>query len=569
MKGGIMNVSCKNILKRMKDLGLVAGLCIVALFSLAQTSTALAATAPNLGTAITFGVLSDTYTNTVAGTTINGDLGYTTGPAVTPTVNGATYVAPDPTYSQAGIDQNSARANLLGQPCTNLGPGALNLDAVDIGGGPGVFIPGCYFNGGAMNITANQSVTLNGAGVYIFRPGGALTTEADTSFVLAGGACATDVFWAPVGATTIGANTSFVGNILDAAGITMGNQSTLEGRALAFGGTVTTDVNTITVPACPAFVPQTPTLSKAFDPAVIDPNGVSVLTITLANPSTSVAELTAALTDTLPAGVVIAPTPIAATTCSGFGAVVATAGASTVTLPSTRSIPAGIGTTPGTCTVTVNVTGATSGSYLNTLGPNALQTNRGNNANTAVATLTVNPELVAGPVVPTVGKSFSPALISAGGTSTLTIILSNSSTNTPDVITTFTDTLPSGMVIAATPNADTTCVGGALTATAGTGTILLTGGTIPFGIGTTSGTCTVTVDVTAAASGAYLNTLGPGALVTEEGDNVNTSVVTLTVAPANASPPTAVPTLNEWGAIFFMVFAGIGAVYYLRKYRRV
>jgi hypothetical protein len=34
-------------------------------------------------------------------------------------------------------------------------------------------------------------------------------------------------------------------------------------------------------------------------------------------------------------------------------------------------------------------------------------------------------------------------------------------------------------------------------------------------------------------------------------------------------PATSVPTLNEWGAILFMVLAGLGSVYYLRKYRRV
>jgi hypothetical protein len=102
-------------------------------------------------------------------------------------------------------------------------------------------------------------VTLNGAGVYIFRPGGALNTGADSSVVLAGGACAADVFWAPVGATTLGANAAlsltptFAGNILDAAGITIGHFANLTGRALAFGGTVTTDADTITVPTCAPF----------------------------------------------------------------------------------------------------------------------------------------------------------------------------------------------------------------------------------------------------------------------------------------------------------------------------
>jgi len=162
-------------------------------------------------------------------------------------VNGTTYVA-DGTYNQAGIDQNAALADLLIQSCTNLGPGAVNLDAVNIGGGKGVFTPGCYSNGGAMNITVGQKVTLNGVGVYIFRPGGALTTAANTGFILQGDVCESDVYWAPNGATTIGANTDFVGNILDPAGITIGENATLAGRALAFGGTVSTDKNTITAP---------------------------------------------------------------------------------------------------------------------------------------------------------------------------------------------------------------------------------------------------------------------------------------------------------------------------------
>src|SRR5476651_2218536 len=72
---------------------------------------------------------------------------------------------------------------------------------------------------------------------------------------------ASDVFWAPlpIGATTIGANAAlsptptFVGNILDAAGVTIGHFANLTGRALAFGGTVTTDADTITVPSCAPF----------------------------------------------------------------------------------------------------------------------------------------------------------------------------------------------------------------------------------------------------------------------------------------------------------------------------
>lgn len=34
------------------------------------------------------------------------------------------------------------------------------------------------------------------------------------------------------------------------------------------------------------------------------------------------------------------------------------------------------------------------------------------------------------------------------------------------------------------------------------------------------------------------------------------------------TPATAIPTMNEWGMIIFMVLAGLGSIYYLRRQRR-
>ncbi|MDE2048387.1 MAG: DUF11 domain-containing protein, partial [Betaproteobacteria bacterium] len=136
-----------------------------------------------------------------------------------------------------------------------------------------------------------------------------------------------------------------------------------------------------------------PTLSKAFAPATIAAGGVSTLTITLSNNNASAASLSAVLSDTLPAGVTVAATPNAATTCSGSGAVGATAGGGTVSLPATRSIPGGA---PGTCTVTVDVTSATPGAVTNTIAAGGLQTSNGNNAAAASAALTVNANAVTG-----------------------------------------------------------------------------------------------------------------------------------------------------------------------------
>lgn len=212
---------------------------------------ASAATAPDLGVNTTYGIVSSTFTNNANPTTVTGSICYTTPPVTPPTtVTGATVT---PCLPSNGTDQDTALANLNGQQCVSLGLGAVALNEANVGSGPGVFTPGCYSSGGAMEVAAG-AVTLNGAGVYIFRPGGAFTMAVGTSVAVGGGACENDVFWAPNAATTLGANTSLVGNILGAAGMTLGSTASLVGRILSFGGTVTTDQNTITVPSCTAFI---------------------------------------------------------------------------------------------------------------------------------------------------------------------------------------------------------------------------------------------------------------------------------------------------------------------------
>ena len=241
----------------LASVGLVALIC--------GGAPALAATAPNLLSESTYGVVSSSYTGNIAATTINGgDVCYTGLAGFAPVINGGVVVGP-PCPPVTGTDQLASLFTLNNQPCTPLGVGP--LEGISIGGGPaGHFPPGCYSRAGALDITANGIVTLDGAGVYIFKStGGAVTTGANSSFILEGGACESDVYWAPVGATTLGATSAFVGNILDAAGITIGLNANLTGRALAFGGTVTTAAATITAPSCAPFMGSRaaiPTLSE-------------------------------------------------------------------------------------------------------------------------------------------------------------------------------------------------------------------------------------------------------------------------------------------------------------------
>ena len=232
-----------------KKPNLLVSLGLVSLLSLAQSNVAMAATAPPLGTTSGFGIVSSTLSGTGTSAMVNGSVCYSTVSGTPPTVTGATV---QPCNTQIA-DQGTALASLDSQlgACISLGS-AVDLSAAVVAGGtPGVIPPGCYSSTGAMSI--GSTLTLNGGGVYVFRPGagatvGALNTAAG-SIVTMNGACAGDVFWAPTAATTLGANSTFFGTIIDAAGITMGSGASLSGRALAAGGTVTTDSNAISVPA--------------------------------------------------------------------------------------------------------------------------------------------------------------------------------------------------------------------------------------------------------------------------------------------------------------------------------
>ncbi|MDP2708540.1 MAG: ice-binding family protein [bacterium] len=235
------------------------------MFGLIGPIAARAATTPSLGSAASYGVLASTYTNTAAGTTINGDVGFTTGPAVVPLGTHTNYGSGAP-YTEAGTDQGAALAALALEPCTfPFGSGAIDLSTDTTHGTAGVYTPGVYCSSGAMDV--GGPLTLSGSGTYIFRTEGALTSTAGAIVTLAG-ASACDVFWTPTSATTLAANTTFAGTVISDAGITIGANTTWEGQSLAFGGTITTDTDTITVPTC-ASAPATLHVVKT----VINDNG--------------------------------------------------------------------------------------------------------------------------------------------------------------------------------------------------------------------------------------------------------------------------------------------------------
>jgi uncharacterized repeat protein (TIGR01451 family) len=476
---------------------------------------ALAQVAPTLGTAQSFAVLgASTVTNT-GPTVVTGDLGVSPGTAITGfppgLVIGATHSA-DAVASEAQSDTTAAYVNLAGQACNTTYSVPTDLGGLTLV--PGVY---CFLSSAALTGT----LTLNGGGdpnaVWIFQIASTLITASNASVLVENGAQNCNVFWQVGSSATLGTGTNFIGNILALASITLTTDATLSGRALAQNGAVTMDSNTVAVSACAlrTIPPMPPTVSKAFSPATVPAGAGSTLTLTLSNANATAATLSSSLTDTLPTGVVVSGT--ATTSCGGTLAT--TSGSVTM---SGGAIPAN-----GSCTITVPVTAANGGVYINALPIGALQTSNGSNAAPAVATLTVPQPATA----PTLGKAFSPATIDAGGSSTLTLTLSNSDSAAATMTAPLTDTLPTGVTVSGT--ATSTC-GGTLTSTSGS--VTLAGGSIPA-----SSSCSVTIPVSAANGGNFINSLAAGALQTSNGANAAPAVATLSVV----APASVVPTLGK------------------------
>ncbi|WP_425838338.1 prealbumin-like fold domain-containing protein [Microbacterium sp. PA5] len=134
-------------------------------------------------------------------------------------------------------------------------------------------------------------------------------------------------------------------------------------------------------------------------------------------------------------------------------------------------------------------------------------------------------------VTPQLDKAFSPTVIRNGGTSTMTLTVTNTSDLMAKTDWFITDALPTDLRIAASPNVGGTCIqragaAYAVSAPAGGTTVSVTGGDLALN----QASCTITVDVTSAVNGTYVN--GPANITT----NLN--------PPANASLEVIQPSID-------------------------
>jgi ice-binding like protein/exosortase sorting signal-containing protein len=199
-------------------IGCAALLCVPS-FAAAQT----------IGGAQSFAVVGGQSVTAAAGATqsaINGDVGVSPGTSITGFPAFAATTPPYSTHSNDGAAQGAQAATLaLYNSIVALPPGTAIGPAL---GGQSLG-PGTY-SIGAADLASLGTLTLSGSGTYIFKVASSLTANVGSTVSLVGvDPC--QVFWQVTSAATLN-GVNFVGNVVAQAGVTLGSNAILTGRAL-------------------------------------------------------------------------------------------------------------------------------------------------------------------------------------------------------------------------------------------------------------------------------------------------------------------------------------------------
>ena len=289
------------------------------------------------------------------------------------------------------------------------------------------------------------------------------------------------------------------------------------------------------------------TVAKAFSPSgPLSEGSITRLRITLTNRSANPVA-NAAVSDSLPTnggtGQMRIASPANAATSCGPGVITAVPGASSITMngatvPARASLGAGAN---GTCFVQVDVVGP-AGLYANTVTAGGTET-LADGTTRPVDPVSGNANMTFTSAISAI-KSFSPATVSSGGKSRVTVRVSNAGAAALTNLS-VTDPLPAGMVLATPPAAYSTCAGSPVVGgAAGASSIALSGVQLAGG-----GSCDLVFDVVATGAAAWTNTIPPGGIAAD-GGVVNTTAVQAVLGFA-APSPLAVAKATNPGTLTF------------------
>ncbi len=203
--------------------------------------------APDLGTARTFAVLGASAVTSTGLSVVTGDLGSATVSGFPPgVVNGGVIHVADAAFNQANLDANAAYLSLEALPCDT------NLSGQDLGGltlTPGVY---CYATSAQLTGTLTLDAQGDPGAVFVIQAGSTVISAANAAVDMVNGGNPCNVYWQVGSSATLGADASFVGNIVALTSITLSTGVDLVGRALACNAAVTLGSSTVSAASCQA-----------------------------------------------------------------------------------------------------------------------------------------------------------------------------------------------------------------------------------------------------------------------------------------------------------------------------
>lgn len=292
---------------------------------------------------------------------------------------------------------------------------------------------------------------------------------------------------------------------------------------------------------------------KVFSPTQSASGGTSTVTIRFtsldpARPITGVA-----VTDPLPAGMVVADPANAFTSCNGSTVVDATPGAGSAGISGAVLAPS------TSCELVFDVEATGTADWVNVIPPGGV-TADGSLTNLSPVTATLN---YVAPESPTISKSITPGTIVPGQSALLTVTITNgaqslSNLSLSDFFTVdgVQGSAANGMTIAPAPDASTNCTDGVVVASPGGQFMRIEGATLPANT-----SCEFSVQVTSTTVGTITNTIPVDSIVTAEGTSNSTTFAQSTLNTTSDAgigkmftPPVVSP--NEISVLRLTIFNG-------------